>query len=89
MVSKKEFNNINKIVQKYDLGEIQDINLLNSSQNQVYKVLTTKNTYVIKEFSKDARSNYYYLGKRKEQLRISKILNANGIKTSLPISLAR
>lgn len=49
MVSKKEFNNINKIVQKYDLGEIQEIDLLNSSQNQVYKVLTTKNTYVIKK----------------------------------------
>lgn len=86
MVSKKEFNNINKIVQKYDLGEIQEINLLNSSQNQVYKVITTKNIYVIKEFSKDAISNYYYLRKRKEQIRISEILSDNGIKTSLLIA---
>jgi len=85
MVSNKEINNINKIIEKYNLGKIEEIELLNSSQNNVYKVLTKEGIYIVKEYSKDAISNYYYLRKRKEQIRISKILNDNGINTVLPI----
>jgi len=79
--------NINYIMNKYNLGNITKIELLNSSQNKVYKVFTTNNIYVIKEYSKDAIKNNYQLRKRKEQIRISKILNENGIKTILPLTI--
>ena len=73
--------NIEKIANKCKLGKVIKIETLTSSQNNVYKVTTDKNTYVIKEYSKDAISNYYYLKKRKEQIKISKKLKDKGINT--------
>ena len=66
--------NIAKIVNKYKLGSIVDIEVFKSSQNNVYKVVTDKKMYVTKEYSIDAISSYYYLKKRKEQIKISEIL---------------
>lgn len=81
MVEKK----IKDLVLKYNLGALIDIELLKSSQNKVYKVRTNNGSYVIKEYTKDAIGNYYYLKKRKEQIRISEILNKKGIKTIIPL----
>lgn len=79
-------NNIKKLANIYDLGEIKEIIKLKSSQNEVYKIITNKNTYVIKEYTKDAIKNYYYLNKRKKQIKISKIFKNNNINTVIPIS---
>lgn len=76
---------VSYIVKKFDLGRILEITLLNGSQNKVYKVVTDKGNYVIKEYSYDAINSYYMLKKRKEQIRISSILNSNGINTLLPL----
>ena len=81
--------NIQNIISKNNLGNIKNIELFNSSQNRVYKVTTDKDILVIKEFSKDAIGNYYYLKKRKEQIRISNILNKKGVYTVVPISFNR
>lgn len=78
--------NIEKIANKWKLGKVIKMKTLTSSQNNVYKVTTDKNTYVIKEYSKDAISNYYYLKKRKEQIKISKKLKDKGINTIIPKS---
>lgn len=85
MIDNKTINIISDLTTKYDLGKIKNIEIFKSSQNKVYKVTTDKNIYAIKEFSKDAISNYYYLKKRKEQLSISKKLNDNKIKSLLPL----
>lgn len=61
--------NIEKIANKWKLGKVIKMKTLTSSQNNVYKVTTDKNTYVIKEYSKDAISNYYYLKKGKNKLK--------------------
>lgn len=79
-------NKLSKIALKYNLGKVLEYELLNGSQNFVYKVVTDKDTYVIKEYTKDAIGNYYYLNKRKEQIRISKILKDKGIDTVIPLS---
>ena len=59
--------NIEEIAKKCNLGDIKKIDTFKSSQNQVYKVKTNINTYVIKEYSFDAISNYYYLKKEKSK----------------------
>lgn len=79
-------NDIKKFLQKYDYGNLINFELLKSHQNKVYKVTTDKGCYVIKEYSKDAIGNSNYLNTRDEQIRISKILNDNGIDTVIPIS---
>ena len=53
--------NIVKIVDKCKLGTIVNIDTFKSSQNSVYKVVTDKNMYVIKEYFIDVISSYYYL----------------------------
>ena len=78
--------NIVKIVDKCKLGTIVNIDTFKSSQNSVYKVVTDKNMYVIKEYSMDAISSYYYLKKRKEQIKISEIFKKNSIDTIIPNS---
>lgn len=85
MISKYKINKFNKLLNKLNLGKIEKIELLESSQNKVYKIYINNKIYVLKEFSKDAISNYYYLKKRKEQIRVSTILNKKGIKTIIPI----
>lgn len=83
----KNESKIKQLVKKYKECEVESIELLNSSQNKVYKVVTNKGTFVVKEFSKDAIKNYYYLRRRKEQLSISKKFNRYGINTAHPIAL--
>lgn len=87
MVNKSVLNKLKTVLKRYGEYEILDASILNGSQNKVYKVNTDKGIYVVKEFSLDAIKNYYYLRKRKEQIRISKVLNDNGIKTILPIMI--
>ena len=77
--------NIKKIIYKYNLGNFMEMELLKSNQNKVYKVVTNKGNYVIKEYSIDAIGSYSYLKKREEQIRISEILNENGIDTVIPM----
>lgn len=81
-------NNINKLVDKYNLGIVESIDKFNSSQNLVYKVITNKGRYVVKEYSNDAIGSYYQLSKRKNQIMISELLNKKGIKCSLPINIS-
>ena len=76
---------IEELITKYNLGKLLNIEILKSSQNKVYKVITDKDIYVVKEYTKDAIQDYYYLKKRKEQIRISEILNKNEIKTIIPL----
>lgn len=78
---------IKKLVKLYDLGDIKLIDRFNTNNKNSYKVITDKSTYIIKEYSKDAISNYYYLKKRKEQIRINKILNLNHIPCLYPINV--
>ena len=85
MINKKTLYKLNKMADTYNLGEVENIEKLYSSQNNVYKLITNKSIYTIKEFSYDAIKNNYYLRKRKEQIRVSKVLNEIGIETSIPI----
>jgi len=80
---------IQKILDKYNLGNLSNIELLKSHQNKVYKVITDKGIYVVKEYSKDAIGSYSYLKIRKEQIRISEILKKNNINTIIPITYRR
>jgi Ser/Thr protein kinase RdoA (MazF antagonist) len=82
---------LNKIQKKlisiceiFKLGEIEAYQQEDSSQNRVFKIVTTKGTYIVKEFSKDAIGNYYYLRKRKEQIAISEQLKKHKINCIIP-----
>lgn len=77
---------IEELLIKYDFGKIINAEILKSSQNIVNKVTTEKGIYVVKEYTKDAIRNYYYLKKRKEQIRVSEILKKNGIQIIIPLS---
>lgn len=82
-VSKLEKNLI-KVCLKFNIGKLESYNKELSNQNNVYKVVTDKGIFIIKEFTKDAIGNYYYLTKRKKQLKIAKKLNDNGISCAIP-----
>lgn len=56
-----------KVCNLFNLGDLEAYEKESSSQNNVYKVSTNKGTYIIKEFTKDAISNYYYLNKKKNK----------------------
>ena len=82
---------LNKIQKKlisiceiFKLGEIEAYQQEDSSQNRVFKIITTKGSYIVKEFSKDAIGNYYYLRKRKEQIAISEQLKKYKINCIIP-----
>lgn len=77
---------IEELLTKYNFGKIINAEILKSSQNKVYKITTEKGIFVVKEYTKDAIVNYYYLKKRKEQIRISEILKQNGIQIIIPLS---
>ena len=77
-------NKLIKICNVYNLGELELFTKEHSSQNNVYKVITIKGTFIIKEFTKDAISNYYYLTKRKKQIKIAEKLNKNNISCLIP-----
>ncbi len=76
---------LNIITNHYKIGNIISYERLHSSQNEVYKLNTIDNCYVLKIFTKDAIGNYYHLNKRKEQIRISGILNRYGIRCIQPL----
>ena len=82
---------LNKIQKKlisiceiFKLGEIEAYQQEDSSQNRVFKIITTKGSYIVKEFSKDTIGNYYYLRKRKEQIAISEQLKKHKINCVIP-----
>ena len=82
---------LNKIQKKlisiceiFKLGEIEAYQQEDSSQNRVFKIITTKGSYIVKEFSKDTIGNYYYLRKRKEQIAISEQLKKHKINCIIP-----
>lgn len=77
------------ICSTFNIGSLIEYEKEKSNQNNVYKVTTSKGIYIIKEYTKDAIGNYYYLNKRKKQIKISKILNRNGIKCVIPKSLKK
>lgn len=78
---------INMLIEKYELGEIEVVEQFNSLQNRVFRLFTDKGKYVIKEFSRDAIGSYHQLQKRKKQIEVSKLFNKKGIKCCLPISM--
>ena len=57
---------INMLIEKYELGEIEVVEQFNSLQNRVFRLFTDKGKYVIKEFSRDAIGSYHQLQKRKK-----------------------
>lgn len=71
---------------KYIEEKVVDYKIMNSSQNTVYLIKTCYNNYILKEFSHDAIKNEEDLKIRKEQIRISKIWNENGIDCSIPLT---
>ena len=82
---------LNKIQKKlisiceiFKLGEIEAYQQEDSSQNRVFKIITTEGSYIVKEFSKDTIGNYYYLRKRKEQIAISEQLKKHKINCIIP-----
>ena len=72
------------ICEIFKLGEIEAYQQEDSSQNRVFKIITTKGSYIVKEFSKDTIGNYYYLRKRKEQIAISEQLKKHKINCIIP-----
>lgn len=84
-LTKSQISAINKIFEVLELGKVEDIKILDSSQNTVYKVTTDKKEYVLKEYSKDAIRNEYELNKRKRQISVSEKYSQNGIPTILPL----
>lgn len=80
-----KYSNINMLFDFLNLGKIDSISVNDSSQNIVYKVISNSKTYDVKKFSHDAIGNEEDLNKRKEQLRISRILNEAKLNCSIPI----
>ena len=64
--------------------DVIDIELMVSSQNTVYKIVTSNSNYILKKYNELKTDEELII--RKEQLRISKIWNDNGINTILPIT---
>lgn len=79
--------NLMKVCKLFQIGQLEAYEKQLSHQNNVYKVTTDKGIYIIKEFTKDAISNYYYLNKRKKQIEIAEKLNRNKINCLIPKSL--
>jgi len=86
MINKDFFSTFNKLFKKLDLGDIKFLEILKSSQNKVYKITTSDNIYVLKQYSKAAIKNNYQLKKKVKQISVSYILNKNRIKTILPLT---
>lgn len=82
-------NIIKEVCNIYKIGNLVSYEKENSSQNDVYKVITDKGIYILKEFSKDAIGNYYHLNKRNKQIAISLKLKKHDINTIIPIKLNR
>ena len=64
--------------------KVLNFELMKSSQNTVYKINTNSNSYILKRY--DELKSDEDLKTRKEQLRISKIWDDNGIDVVLPIT---
>ena len=84
-LSKSKKEAIKKIFDVLNLGELNEITPIESSQNIVYKVDTTNKSYILKEYSKDAIKNEYDLRKRKRQISVSEKFSENGVPTILPL----
>lgn len=75
-----------KICETLDLGTIEEITYIKSSQNLVYKIKTDKKEYYIKQYSKDSIKNEKDLLNRKRQVVIAEKLSQNGVPAIIPIS---
>lgn len=84
-LSKSKKEAIKKIFDVLNLGELNEITPIESSQNIVYKIDTTNKSYILKEYSKDAIKNEYDLRKRKRQISVSEKFSENGVPTILPL----
>ena len=84
-LSKSKKEAIKKIFNVLNLGELNEITPIESSQNIVYKVDTINKSYILKEYSKDAIKNEYDLRKRKRQISVSEKFSENGVPTILPL----
>lgn len=74
-------NNITKINNE----RVNQIIKLESNQNNVYKITTDENVYILKEYSKDCIKNTNDLNKIIKQIEISEQLNEQEINTILPL----
>ncbi len=70
----------------YNKDEVISCKHLESSQNNIFIIKTSKDSYIIKEYSHDAIRNNKDLEIRKEQIRISRIWKAKNIPCILPLS---
>ncbi len=84
-VDKKTLDSLKKICSALKLGAPQDVTILDSSQNIVYKVKTEDKTYTIKEYSKDAIRDEEDLIDRKRQVSVSEQMGKNGVPVILPL----
>lgn len=84
-LSKSKKEAIKKIFEVLNLGEINEITPIKSSQNILYKVDTLNNSYVLKEYTKDSIKNDYDLQIRKRQISVSEKYAENGVPAILPL----
>lgn len=84
-IDKKDLTNLKKICEALKLGTLENVSILDSSQNIVYKVATNEKTYVIKEYSKDAIRDEEDLIDRKRQVSVSEQMSQNGVPAILPL----
>lgn len=86
MKNKRVEKIIEVIFETLNLGHVEEITYMHSSQNLVHLVKTDKNSYYIKQYSKDAiRSNKDLLN-RKRQVAVAEKLKENGVPAVLPLT---
>lgn len=77
---------IDKIFETLELGTVETITYIKSSQNLVYLVKTDKNSYYIKKYSKDAIKNEKELLNKKIQIAFSEKLKEMNVPAVLPLT---
>ena len=70
----------------YNSDEVIDYKIFRSFQNKVVLLRTNNSSFIVKQYSNDAIGNESDLEIRKEQIRISKIWQDNGIPCILPLT---
>ena len=73
-----------KVLTVFRLGKLIRWRKLDSHQNKIYDVQTTEGRFIVKEYSEDAIPDTRALNVRREQIRVSREWNKNGVKCILP-----
>lgn len=75
---------LTEIVTIFKLGKLLKWRQIPSNQNVVFAIKTTQGRFIVKEFSEDAISDTRTLNLRREQIKVSREWNKNGIKCIVP-----